>query len=223
MVWGMERVGSGIYGPYGSFPGQQERLEAIERQMTAEEKAEYGSLGYAAFVNESIHKDNGPLPEQVLPRRFVAKQRYNTLGSLLVIARGVRAVDEKLKSIIERLDPGVHQFWPLQIVMPNGDEHPVQYYGMMVLRHFDSFSPEQSDPDCFRGGEIAPGIKSYTVLGVSKERHAGIAMSSAVFGSSHIWRERALKNPTLFFSSELQAEIKNAGLRIPKHFQLKVV
>ena len=223
MVWGMERIGSGMFGPYGSFPGQQERLEAIERQMSAEKKAEYGSLGYAAFVNESIHKDNGPLPEDALPRRFVAKQRYNALGSLLLIARGVRAVDEKLKDIIERLEPGVHQFWPLQIVMPNGEEYPVPYYGMMVLRRLGSFRPDQSDPNCFLGQDIAPGIRSYSSYGVSKKINAGLAMSKAVFGNSHLWREQELRTPTLLLSDALIAEIKKAGLKIPKHFPLKEV
>jgi hypothetical protein len=223
MVWGMERIGSGMFGPHGSFPGEQARLEAIGHQMSPEEKAKYGSLGYAAYVNESIIKDNGPLPDQALPKRFVANQRYNTLGSLLGLPRKVRAVDESLKNIIERLEPGVHQFWPLQIVMPNGDEHPVQYYGMIVLHHLESFLPEESDPDCWRGGEIAPGIRSYTVYGSSKEAHAGLAMASKVFGSSHIWRERDLTDPVLLFSDELQTEIKNAGLRIPKHFKLKAV
>ncbi len=94
---------------------------------------------------------------------------------------------------------------------------------MMVLRHLSSFRPEQSDRDCFRGGEIWPGINSYSVNGGTKEWHAGLALSKAVFGSSHIWRERELTDPTLLFSDELVTEIKKAGLKIPKHFQLKAV
>jgi hypothetical protein len=219
----MEHIGGGMFGPHGGFPGEQVRLEAIGREMSAEEQAKYGPNGFAAFVGESIIKDNGPLPDKALPKRFVAKERYKTLGSLLGLPRKVRAVDERLRNIIERLEPGVHQFWPLEIVMPNGDEHPNRYYGMMVLRRLDSFLPEKSDPGCWHGGEIAPGIKSYNVLGGSKEVHAGIALSSAVFGASHIWRERSLTNPTLFFSDELQAEMRDAELRIPKNFKLRSV
>ena len=223
MVWGMENIGSGMFFPSGDFPGEDARLEAIEQSMPPEKRSKYSPLGYVSHVAECIRKDKGPLADHELPKKFVASPRPKELGSLLKLRGGVRAVDEDLKNIIERLEPSVHQFWPLQIVMPNGDGHPNRYYGMMVLRHLDSFMPEQSDPDCWRGGEIAPGINSYTVYGSSREDHAGLAMASSVFGSSHLWRERALMNPTLFFSDELQAAIKSAGLRIPKHFKLKVI
>lgn len=222
MVWGMERVGSGMFHPHGSFPGELERLDALGRELSDEERARFKPHDYGFAIYERILKDQGPLAEHELPRTFVASERPKALGSLIGLA-WVRAVDGRLKEIIERLEPGVHQFWPLQIVMPNGDEHPVQYYGMMVLRHLDSFRPEQSDPGCFRGGEISPGVKSYSVTGGTKEWHAGLAMSKAISGSSHIWRERELRNPMLLFSDELLAEVKKAGLKIPKHFQLKAV
>ncbi len=115
MVWGMENIGSGMFGPHGSFPGEQERLEAIGREMSVEEKAKYGPNGFAAYVNESIIKDKGPLSDQALPKKFVANQRYNTLGSLLGLPRKVRAVNEKLKNIIEQLEPSIHQFWPCRL------------------------------------------------------------------------------------------------------------
>jgi phosphoenolpyruvate synthase/pyruvate phosphate dikinase len=94
---------------------------------------------------------------------------------------------------------------------------------MMVLRHLGSFRPDQSDPNCFLGEEIASGIRSYSSYGVSKKINAGIAMSKAVFNGSHIWRERELGTPTLLLSDALVTEIKKAGLKIPKHFPLKEV
>ena len=222
MVWGMERIGSGMYGPHGTFRGEPERLDALGRELSDEERAKFKPHDYGFAIYERILKDIGPLAEHELPRKFVASERPKALGSLIQLA-WVRAVDQKLKDIIERLEPGVHQFWPLQIVMPNGDEYPVQYYGMMVLRRLGSFRPDQSDPSCFLGEEVAPGICSYSSYGVSRKINAGIAMSKAVFSGSHIWRERELTDPTLLLSDELVTEIKKAGLKIPKHFPLKEV
>jgi hypothetical protein len=218
----MERIGSGMFGPHGTFRGEQERLDALGRELSDVERAKFKPHDYGFAIYERILKDIGPLAEHELPRKFVASERPKALGSLIQLA-WVRAVDQKLKDIIERLEPGVHQFWPLQIVMPNGDEYPVQYYGMMVLRHLGSFRPDQSDPNCFLGEEVAPGIRFYSSYGVSKKINAGLAMSKAVFGNSHIWRERELTNPTLLLSEVLVTEIKEAGLKIPKHFPLKEV
>jgi hypothetical protein len=222
LVWGMERIGSGIYGPHGTFPGEIERLNDLGRELSDEERAKFKPHDYGFAIYERLLKDIGPLADHELPRMFVASERPKALGSLIRLA-WARAVDQKLKDIIERLEPGVHQFWPLQIVMPNGDEYPVQYYGMMVLRRLSSFRPDQSDPSCFLGQQIAPGIRSYSSYGVSKKINAGLAMSKAVLNGSHIWRERELTNPTLVLSDDLVAEIKKAGLKIPKHFPLKEV
>ncbi len=223
MVWGMEHIGSGMFFPDGNFLGEKERLVALANQMPAEEKQKYAPLGYASYVAEQIRKDIGPLAEQALPRKFTASRRPKELGSLIKLHGGVRAVDENLKMIIERLEPGVHQFWPMQIFMPNGDEHPNKYFGMIVLNHLTSFVPEQSGPESWRGEDIAPGIKMYFAYGSVSLRSGDLAMDSKVFGSSHLWLERELKSPTLYFSDELQSEIKQAGLRIPKHFKMKVI
>jgi hypothetical protein len=222
LVWGMERIGNGMYGPLGTFPGEMERLDAFGREQSDAERAKFTPHDYGFAIYERLLKDMGPLADHELPRKFVASERPKALGSLIRLA-WTRAVDARLKDIIERLEPGVHQFWPLQIVMPNGDNYPVQYYGMMVLRRLGSFRPDQSDPSCFLGEEVAPGICSYSSYGVSKKINAGIAMSKAVFSGSHIWRERELTDPTLLLSDELVTEIKKAGLKIPKHFPLREV
>jgi hypothetical protein len=199
LVWGMERIGSGMYGPHGTFPGEMERLDSLGRTLSDAERAKLTHHDYGFAIYERLLKDMGPLADHELPRKFVASECPKALGSLIKLA-WTRAVDGSLKDIIERLELGVHQFWPLQIVMPNGDEYPVQYYGMMVLRHLGSFRPDQSDPNCFLGEEVVPGIRSYSSYGVSKKINAGIAMSKAVFNGSHIWREQGARdsNPAPF-------------------------
>ncbi len=47
-------------------------------------------------------------------------------------------------------------------------------------------------------------------------------LKSAVAGG-HLWRERRLLSPEVFFSDTLQAEIARRGLRIARHHQLKAI
>ncbi|MGY4476186.1 hypothetical protein [Bradyrhizobium sp. USDA 3364] len=40
---------------------------------------------------------------------------------------------------------------------------------------------------------------------------------------SHLWHERRLLNPIVFFSDELQAEMTRWGLRVPAHHRLNAI
>ena len=54
-------------------------------------------------------------------------------------------MDKALKDIIETLEPGVHQFWPIRIQTYKGIDHPTPYFGFVVGSFLDAFSPEHSD------------------------------------------------------------------------------
>jgi hypothetical protein len=62
------------------------------------------------------------------------REARKSLGSLVLLPDRLLAVDATLKEIIEGLEQGVHQFWPLRIIMPKGNELPVPYYGMVIHR-----------------------------------------------------------------------------------------
>lgn len=63
------------------------------------------------------------------------------------------AVGGTLKEIIEEFDPGLHQFWPITIIMPKGKEYPTPYCGMVVRRFLDRFRPEHSDQGSWHRAE----------------------------------------------------------------------
>lgn len=128
------------------------------------------------------------------------------------------AADDRLKGIIERLDPGVHRFWPLKIVMPRGIDYPAPYFGMLIGRFLDSFSPEQSDPEAFQASR---GLFHVSID--QKAVFARLAYSGHLIGSAHLWRERRMLTPEVMMSDELQAAIGEAGLRLPKHFKVSVI
>jgi hypothetical protein len=129
------------------------------------------------------------------------------------------AVTEPLREILERLEPGVHQFNPIRVLLPKGEEHPVPHHMMIVGRWLNAFRLEESDPRCLRDiDSVAPVVRSDT-----KEYFAGVAMSASAIGGAHLWCERNLRGATFYVSDTLKDEVTKAGLRLPPSFRMKLV
>jgi len=79
-------------------------------------------MGYAVgkFTKElgTVSGAEYPLFSQIEehepPRSFNTVKGYKSLGSLIKLNNRILAVDQALRAIIERLEPGVHQFFPIE-------------------------------------------------------------------------------------------------------------
>ncbi len=201
-----------------------------------ENQVGYGARGYGTFVsgkfiNEHVanayyfgsdeHYISRPytaVEPHEAPQFFQTGKSYKTLGSMIKLNSRIMAVDEALKAIIERLEPGLHQFFPIEIRMPRGQFYPAQYYTLVIRQYLDSFSPKDSDPYSFRENGKYGYIHENSKSGVT-----GLAFSKSAFGSAHLWRERGFREWLICFSDVLIAEISNAGLRMPKHYKIMEV
>ena len=132
-------------------------------------------------------------------------------------------MDAALKALIEELEPGVHQFWPLRIVQPKGEPFSEAYFGIRIGRFMDSFVADQSDPKVFLEQVTIVGETQFTAFDRSRNGYAKLALSSEIIGNGHLWQETRLWGPLLCISDRLQSEITARGLRIVKHYQLKSV
>lgn len=228
MAWALVNPqGIGDYFPSGDYVGRKEQLDhyyenemsdAQKKEMGIEEKISYHEFGKKYF------SDLGPLAPGEMPQHFGVFKNYKTLGSLIQLNYRLHAVDETLKSIITRLEPDVHQFWPIRITLPKGQDYPVPYYGMVIRRFLNSFVVEKSAPGSWRKLGGGDHRVLYVPYSANKACCAGLALSQAAIGDAHLWRETMLDpGPNIFFSDTLQAEIKSAGLRITRHYKLKDV
>lgn len=130
------------------------------------------------------------------------------------------AVDEDLKSIIKRFEPGVHDFFPLELRLPKGKVYPKQYYTLRVGQYCESFVP---DGEIFEE-DYLQGIVGVQRMHLREKRYAQKLMfSREKFGDMHLWRERRFKEWFLLFSDELREAIIEAGLELPKHHQMTEV
>ena len=72
-------------------------------------------------------------------------------------------------------------------------------------------------------GVYPKGLMLGSVLKVTKKSYGVLAVSKNVIAGVHLWRERRLLRPGIFFSDDLQADITRSGLRIFRHHQLKAI
>ena len=239
MVWGMTLPTSfGQFWPSGDFEydpvkqrsGWAGRLNIHYFQQSPEEQVRLGSgkimLGdYGFYVNGKFWAELGtcvgnkpPLlavePHEP-PRSFDTEKNYTTLGSLIMLNDGILAVDEALKTIIERLEPSMHQFYPTEIKMPKGKVYPQTYYTLVVGQYFDAFSPENTEI-----GSAFERSYGFFKPEPSKAGLNGLAVCKAAFGNAHLWRDPRLREELTCFSDELKAQIDEADLSIPNHHKL---
>lgn len=242
MVWGMylPRCG-GPYGPYGDREGPGDHsgdgwyhrlLKYFQEEMSDSQRFVYrlSPLSYACgisekFVYECGHKRGDdvivtPIEDHEPPRFFQTNQDYKELASIITLGDRMWAVDEACKRLIERLEPGVHRFYPLEIRVFGGKVYPVQYYILVVGRWLESLSPEDSNRESFAG--YRPETKYFFIHGY-KKNITGLALRQSVFNGAHLWRERDLKEWLICFSDILAADLARAGLKLPKYYRMRSI
>lgn len=218
--------------------GWYERLKKFYAAQTAERRKElfdhddadgnaahfYAYYAVGKFIAEAGTRENDynppstPIEAHETPRSFTAFKTYKSLASLISINAGIWAVDDDLKGIIERLEPGVHQYNPVEIIMPKGKRYPRNFSVMVLGQYIDSFSPQDTVSWAYDiNGPTTYGYKN------AKTEMTELAFSKAVFGKAHLWRERRIRPLITCWSDQIRTEIADAGLRMPKHYKMKEV
>lgn len=141
-----------------------------------------------------------------------------TLKALSVERGGLTVVDRRIAEVIQRLEPDIHQFWPIEIVSVDGSPYPVEFTAMRIGCFMRSFSAENSDPDALILGRFP---KLEYELGT---RGKGVVFRRSVFGDSHMWREEGAIVHGFFISNELRYEIadviRSNKLLAPEWYEL---
>ncbi|MDX8350915.1 imm11 family protein [Cognatiyoonia sp. IB215182] len=222
MAWGMHEPSRfGEFFPDGDYVGREEALREYYNQMSEEEKKLRGMVKRFSLTgfSKKYTRDFGPMTDAECPNEFLTVKSYRSLGSLLNTSNRLLAVDQGFKDILEELEPGVHQFWPIEIRMPRNKTYPSTYYGLRIGQFLDAFNPDHSKDECYN----ISGYENYRGVAPIKKAITGLAVSKDAVVNAHLWREKKLTQPDIFLSNELQQRAREAGLRLPKHFQMKEV
>ncbi|KJZ20683.1 imm11 family protein [Loktanella sp. S4079] len=212
MVWAVhEASGFGKFFLNGDFVGWKEGLQKHWDEIGADDDARN-----TFSVARKFTEDFGPLEDVEMVKQFETKKNVKEIAALAEITNKLLIAHQSLKEIIEEAEPGIHQFWPMEIVMPREKIYPESYFGMRIGQFLDSFQPDESDEASFHDSPLYFGSDT-------KKATAGLAMSPSIIGDAQIWREKRIRRPNIFISDALQQRILDAGLQLPKHYQTMVV
>ena len=224
MVYGFDTSASfGRFFPDGEFPDYEDQLKEQFQEMSIKGQTEQKFFNEFRWAHsDNMHRGTDFIADDMLPKRFVLSKHYQSLADLIELGAGI-AVTGRLRDLIERLEPGRHQFWPVEIIQRSGEAYPSAYFFLRVLSQLDAFEKEKSDPTCWK--------KSLQILKIAppKEENArGIALSRNVIAGHHIWRgfvsaEAGISGFDFYVSDTLKAAIDEAGFRTMPFYQLKEV
>lgn len=162
MVWIMSLPnGFGEFWPDGDFEdgdnpsaiGWYGRLKEDLKNLSPEEQNQLmpgaGWSRYGYFVSTKFVKEVGekaavdlppitPVLPHEAPTTFNTEKACKNLGDLIMLNDGILAVSEELKAIIEDLEFGVHQFFPIDIIPPRG-VCPKKFFTMVIGNYRNSF------------------------------------------------------------------------------------
>ena len=139
---------------------------------------------------------------------------YKRLTDFLLTGAGggELSVSQRVRDAVQEVEPGVHQFLPIELQQPDGSIFPVAYWGLNIRHHVDCYSwgrhtflpkEDRALPDPHRDAPI---------LGVRFPRDpADLILERAAVEGLHLWRERRASRG-VFVSDTMIAAFKRHRL-----------
>lgn len=153
-------------------------------------------------------------PDNV-PRAFYVSTRRQTLPGMFQCWPIADAVSEQLRNKIEELEPGVHQFFPIELELLKGERPDQPYYLLNIMNVIDAIDPEKSVSDSIHS-PYSFGTSHFWNRPESK-RNTRIVLYKNVIAGMCIWND-VNSYGDIFMSDELYDFIKKNKLtRLDAH------
>ncbi len=124
------------------------------------------------------------------------------------------AVSKRFYDIVDTLEPGVHQFFPVKLLRKKGDELSGQYSLFNVTKSLDCIDSDKSDLAWKDWSGMGAGGQQSQFKRLSINTNAGLVLREERVRGHHLFRssgEDELKG-CLFFSEELMRAAREARL-----------
>lgn len=198
MAWFVDLLGGfGRFFPEGTITDRA--LDTIEERAEASRTFRGGG--------RKLQPDEMPQAYEVynIPKKF---------GSMFMIQNSLFVVQEPLHELIERLDPGRQQFWPITLHHEKSGLIEGPFFGMNVVPAIDTLIVGKS-------AMHRPGNKpTYKYrLDEDHKKPSGKRMNAVMDRASrdgcHLWHEASVAH-NLFISDDLRNEIKARKMLFPR-------
>ena len=142
-----------------------------------------------------------PMQSEGMPTKVIRKGVGLKTKPLLDVEGffGQFLVNDKFKDIVEGLEPGVHQFFPMELYV--GDEYQRTDYFFNICNRLDTMDREQSFPINARGFYRPQEGEPHRLV-----------FSTAKIGNHHAWRDKCVPGGAAYISNELAQSLQDAGI-----------
>ena len=147
------------------------------------------------FEPGQLYAGRAVKPENIPTRVEWQSKRYKPYD--VFMSGGLILVSDAFKDIIENHEPGVHQFFPIEVVYRDGT-FARQMYFFNICNRLDTMDRERATAELRKGTMWDP-------------RTGAFVFSLDKVGSAHAWIDKHVHHGT-FLSSAAVAEMQQAGL-----------
>jgi hypothetical protein len=168
-----------------------------------------------ATVSDIWMRGNGKLNPKEMPESLPLKKGPKSLPAVFFSNGGIVVCSGELKSIIEELDPGLHQFILIKVILKTGQDAPGTHFILNVHHTLDTIVDEMTKST--KGSWTLPDDpkRHGRYLSEIAPKAGDVTVSRTKLTKTNLWREKAY--PDIYMMSDLLHDrIKNAGMRFFK-------
>ena len=159
-------------------------------------------MGYAPDGPRISIKNAKPRDPANVPTRVEERSKFKTFPDFLHVTNNW-IVSEAFKDMVESLEPGVHQFFPVEVIRKSGEPVEKTYFFFNILRMLDPIIVERSD---VQWQTLTSGLK--VLLPTGKKR----VLRRSVIAGCHVWRDAHMREH-VYLSDELVELMQKAKLK----------
>lgn len=167
----------------GLEPFNSDIRDLIEVEDATPDGGVYMNHGRALSSGRRIKLDH--VPKQMKQDSQGVLADYSTPYGLL-------CVSDKFKNIVEKIEPGVHQFIPFEVVGA-GKKHVADMWFMVVCNRLDSVDREQTTLILYRDAMWLPASdvgREHWPMNYDPSKPNKLVFSRAQIGDHHLWFDK---------------------------------
>ncbi|WP_208347473.1 imm11 family protein [Pseudaestuariivita rosea] len=172
-------------------------------------------LSVRANLSKVYRYGGRKLEPNEVPSVLKLEKNPQNLPASFMTADSLYIVQKPFRDLIEKLDPGLHQFFPIEVRLRNETPHDPSCYAINVTETRDSILDEQSSVEKF---VTNPNNTDKHIIYYKKD----VTVDPIKLTDIHLWRE-ARYPWSLLMSDELRDALKETGLRTPRCFKAKML
>ncbi len=152
----------------------------------------------------------GMIDEDFLPKSWIVEKARPAMPDMFWGTFGMMIVSGPYRDIIEDLDPGLHQMWPLDLRRKRKGSFPGRWYGLNIRGRAEAIQVEGSDVRLHLGSEQLGLSDSYVLRNSFK-----VTVARSALPDAHLWWDLGLDptSPTILCSDKLRDAVVAAGLK----------